>query len=69
MQPRLQNPQAKENAYDCQEHTDLVQKHGKVTLADGIIDAALPVVELYLCDCVCPDNKRDKNKKLSNAVL
>ena len=69
VQPRLQDAQAKENAYDGQEHADFVEKHGKIALADGVIDAALPVVELHLRDCVRPYDERDKNKIPSNAML
>ena len=69
MQPRLQDAQAKENADDRQKHTYLVHKHGNIALADGVIDAALPVVEPHLGDCVCAYDERNKNKILRNAVL
>ena len=52
-----------------QEHADFVEKHGKIALADGVIDAALPVVELHLRDGGRSYDERDKNKIPSNAMV
>ncbi len=69
MKPGLQNAQAKKDAHNHQENADLVKKHRDIALADGIVDAALPIVEPHLGDRVRPDDERYDNEIFRYAVL
>ena len=64
MQPSLQDPEAKQDAYDNEKHPDLVDENGEVLLADCVVNAALPIVQLDLEHGIERDHKRNCRAEL-----
>ena len=64
MQPSLQDPEAKQDAYDNEKHPDLVDENGEVLLADCVVNAALPIVQLDLEHGIERDHKPNCHAEL-----